>query len=61
MPAIRLAARSSSPPLPALPIAPIVPDVPRVDAIYHPCVVAQRMSTDLVIYTRDLGRVITVA
>ena len=59
MSAARCAARSSSP-LPALLIAPIIPDVPTVDAIYRPCVLAQRMSTDLVIYTRDLGRIVTI-
>lgn len=60
MPPVRSAARSPSP-LPALPIAPIVPEIPLIDAVYHPCVVAQRTSTDLVVYSRDLGRVITVA
>ena len=60
MPASRPAARSPSP-LPALPVVPIVPEIPPIDVIFHPCVVAQRTTTDLTIYTRDLGRVITVA
>ncbi|KAG9309389.1 hypothetical protein JVU11DRAFT_10637 [Chiua virens] len=60
MPAARLPARSPSP-LPVLPIVPVVPEIPSVDVVYHPCIVAQRTSTDLVIYTRDLGRIITIA
>ncbi|KAF8122015.1 hypothetical protein EV363DRAFT_1301438 [Boletus edulis] len=59
MPVVR-AARSPSP-LPALPIVPIVPEIPPIDAIYHPCIVVQRTSTNLIIYTRDLGCMITVA
>ena len=55
------AARALSP-LPALPIAlpPIGPQIPSIDAIFHPCVVVQRTSSDLVHYTRDLGRIVTV-
>ncbi|KAF8834391.1 hypothetical protein BDN67DRAFT_1016557 [Paxillus ammoniavirescens] len=48
-------------PLPPLPIVPLNPDIPSIDAIFHPCVVAQRMSNNLVIYTRDLGRIIMIA
>jgi len=60
MPAVRPAVREPSP-LPPLPIALNDPEIPAVDVIFHPCVVAQRTSTDLIVYTRDLGRVITVA
>lgn len=60
MPAVRPAVCEPSP-LPSLLIALNDPEIPAVDAIFHPCIVAQRTSSDLVIYTRDLGRVITVA
>ena len=59
MPAIHPAACLPSP-LPALPIIPIIPNIPPIDAVYHPCVVAQHTTTDLVVYTCDLGRIITV-
>ncbi|KAG9309528.1 hypothetical protein JVU11DRAFT_10502 [Chiua virens] len=54
--------RSPSPPLlPALPIAAAVPIIPSIDAVFHPCIVAQLVSNDIVIYSRDFGCVITVA
>ena len=47
--------------LAALPVAPRVVGTPAVDRIYHPYIVAQRMSNDLVIYSRDIGRIVTIA
>ena len=60
MPAVRPTVREPSS-LPPLPIALNNPEIPAIDAVFHPCVIAQRTSTDLVIYTHNLGRVITVA
>ena len=64
MPATRPAARAlspASPPLPALAIAAIVPEIPLIGAVFYPCVVAQHTTSDLVVYSRDLGRIITIA
>ena len=48
-------------PLAALPIAPRVISIPAVNQIYHPYIVVQRMSNDLVVYSHDIGHIITVA
>ena len=29
--------------------------------VFHPCIAAQHSSADLVIYSRDVGRVVTIA
>lgn len=47
--------------LAALPVAPWVVNTPAVDQIYHPYIVAQRMSNDLIIYSRDIGRIVSIA
>ncbi|KIK79499.1 hypothetical protein PAXRUDRAFT_28398 [Paxillus rubicundulus Ve08.2h10] len=46
--------------LPPLPIVPLNPDILSIDVIFHPCIVAQCMSNDLVIYMCDLGQIITI-
>ena len=51
----------SAHPLSPLPITPLITDIPPINKIYHPYVVAQQMSNNLVIYSHDIGRLVTIA
>ena len=47
--------------LAALPVAPWVVCTPAINCIYHLYIVAQRMSNDLIIYSHDIGHIVTIA